>query len=100
LKFGDFCENKLFYFLLEVVAAKMVEIKIHLSNQTKIDLIFTVNDEKITVGSGFSRTVPVAECKYLAVTGDGLEGDFWIYEIKEDISLKCSLYGRELKLHL
>lgn len=88
------------FILPKTLAAVMSEIKIHLSNQTKVDLIFTVNDEKISIASGSSRTVPIEKCKYLAVNGKGLEGDFWIYEINEDIWLKCSLYGEELKLHL
>lgn len=73
---------------------------IHLSNHTKANLTFTVNDEKITIPFASSHTVPVEKCNRVWVNGENLQGDFWHYEINEDIWLKCHLYGDELKLHL
>ncbi len=58
---------------------------------------------KFTVAPHSPYTVSVNQGIRLYVSGtkgSGIVGDMWNYDIEEDTSLDCSLYGEELKLHV
>jgi hypothetical protein len=77
----------------------MPEIKLYLSNKTKVDVEFSIDDDiSITIPAHSSRIVSAQSGINLYVSSKGLVGDMWIYEINEDISLDCLLVGEELEL--
>jgi len=78
----------------------MSEIKLHLRNKTKAELKFSIGDDiSIMLPAHSSTTVSAKSGVWLYVSAHGLVGDIWTYEINEDISLDCSLFGDELQLH-
>lgn len=81
----------------------MSEVKLYLRNRTKYELTFSTSDDmKFTVAPRSPYTVSVNQGIRLWVSAKDtdLESDIWHYEIDKDISLDCSLYGKELKLHI
>ena len=79
----------------------MSEIKLHLRNKTKAELVFSIGDDiSIPVPAHGSKTVSAESGVRLYVSSEGLVGDMWIYDINEDTSLDCSLVGDELQLRV
>lgn len=79
----------------------MSEIKLYLSNKTKVALEFSISgNPSITIPAYNSRIVSTQSGIRLFVSAKGLVGDMWVYEINENLSLDCYLVGEELQLRV